>query len=102
MSVYAVLREAGPRWDRAKPRVEQEAWDEHAVFMDALADEGFVLVGGPIGGGPTTLLIVTAQSESEIRSRLAEDPWTPMEILLIASIEPWEILLGKAPGSTLV
>jgi hypothetical protein len=30
---------------------EQDAWDEHAAFMEALVDDGFVVLGGPIGEG---------------------------------------------------
>ncbi len=69
--------------------------------MNALAEDGFVVVGGPVGGGPKTLLVVDATDEAEIRSRLDDDPWTAMGLLVIASIEPWEILLGSAPVSTL-
>jgi len=41
------------------------------------------------------LLIVRAGSEGEIEARLAEDPWTPLEMLSIAKIEPWQIWLGR-------
>jgi uncharacterized protein YciI len=46
--------------------------------MDALAEEGVVILGGPIGDGDgeNALLIVDAKSEAAIRARLAEDPWT--------------------------
>jgi hypothetical protein len=44
---------------------------------------------------------VDAGDEAEIRSRLDDDPWTAMGLLAIASIEPWEILLGSAPVNTL-
>jgi uncharacterized protein YciI len=91
---FAVVREAGPGWDPARPLREQPAWPEHAAFMDALADEGFVVLGGPLAPDGRTLLIVGAQDEAEIRARFADDPWTPLDVLRIASVEPWEILLG--------
>jgi uncharacterized protein YciI len=97
MGRFAVIREAGPGWDSAKPLREQEAWPEHAAFMNALDEEGFVVLGGPVGGGPKTLLMVEAPSEEEVRRRLAEDPWAPLGLLTVASVEPWEILLGKEP-----
>jgi uncharacterized protein YciI len=68
----------------------------HAEFMDGLVDDGFVLLGGPVGDGMRFLHIVDAQSEREVKDRLAEDPWTPTERLRTASIEPWEILLGRS------
>jgi hypothetical protein len=55
-----------------------------------------VLLGGPVGDGTRFLHIVRAQSEREVKDRLAEDPWTPTERLRTASIEPWEILLGRS------
>jgi uncharacterized protein YciI len=74
---------------------EQENWDAHARFMNALVDDGFVVLGGPLGDGLEVLLIIAAESEKEIRTRLADDPWTPMELLPIAKVERWEVLLGR-------
>jgi hypothetical protein len=47
MTYYAVTREPVERWDSSRPMREQDKWDEHAAFMDGLADEGFILLGGP-------------------------------------------------------
>jgi uncharacterized protein YciI len=73
---------------------EQEKWAEHAAFMNALADDGFVVLGGPLDDGARVLLIIDADSEGAIQTRLAADPWTPMGLLRIAKVERWEILLG--------
>jgi uncharacterized protein YciI len=79
------------------PLRQQEQWEAHAAFMDALADEGFVVLGGPLGKGEKTfLLIMAAESEQTIESRLANDPWTPLRLLRTASIERWEILLNAS------
>ena len=91
---YTVIRECGENWDYSLPMRKQEKWDEHARFMDALADEGFIVLGGPLGDGGKVLLIIKAESEQEIEARLADDPWTPMGLLRIAKVERWEILLG--------
>ena len=92
---YAVLRERGENWDARLPLRQQEQWDEHAAFMDALAEDGFVILGGPLGDGEKFLLIIAAESEQAIEVRLADDPWTPLHLLRTASVERWEILLGK-------
>jgi uncharacterized protein YciI len=62
--------------------------------MDALAEEGVVVLGGPIGegDGDNALLIVVADSEAEIRARLAEDPWAD-GVLIIESVRPWSVWL---------
>jgi hypothetical protein len=51
MTSFAVLRERGAAWDASRPLAEQPGWDEHASFMNALAEEGFVVLGGPLGDG---------------------------------------------------
>ena len=95
MSYYAVTERQGAKWDPARARREQDNWDEHAAFMDALVEDGFVVLGGPIGDGDEVLLIVRAESEAEIEARLDEDPWFPMDVLRIARIERWQIWLGN-------
>jgi uncharacterized protein YciI len=72
---------------------EQTEWAEHAEFMDALAAEGLIVLGGPIGSGEDTLLIFNAAGEDAIRARLEPDPWTISGLLEIGRIEAWTILL---------
>jgi uncharacterized protein YciI len=95
---FAVIRERGPAWDLSCAMREQDAWAEHAEFMDGLAAEGFVVLGGPLGDGKRTLLIVEAESEHAIHDRLAADPWTPMDLLRVESVERWEVLLQPRVG----
>ena len=72
---------------------QQTLWAEHAAFMNALAADGFVVLGGPVGDGAEVLLIVAASSEDAIRARLRDDPWSPAGLLEIVRVEPWTILL---------
>ena len=73
---------------------EQKRWSDHARFMDALAEEGFVVLGGPLGEGEKRfLLIFNADREGDVVARLAADPWTQMRLLRVTKIELWEILL---------
>jgi hypothetical protein len=91
------LRQAGPAWRPGRPLEEQSGWEAHAAFMDALVDDGFVVFGGPIGGGPRVVHAVEAGSEDEIRATLARDPWHETH-LLVDTVEPWTIRLdGRAP-----
>jgi uncharacterized protein YciI len=84
----------GPAWDHSRRRREQDGWDEHAAFMDALAAEGFVVLGGPVGAGDGdyALLVVSAKDEGAVRARLADDPWADT-VLKIATVEPWSVWL---------
>ena len=104
MSYFAVTREAGPAWTDGKGAFEQPAVAEHAAYMNALADEGAVVVAGPVAGSEhgrvRVLLIADADSEAEVRRRLADDPWERAERVVTSSIEPWNILVGAVRIST--
>lgn len=87
----------GPGWDPTRGRREQDRWGEHAEFMDGLVDEGFVVMGGPVGDGARVLLVIDAPDEAAIEARLAADPWEPLELLRTASVEEWDVLLERRP-----
>jgi uncharacterized protein YciI len=91
---YLVTQAKGPAWNPARPRREQAGWDEHAAFMDALAAEGVVVLGGPVGegDGDDALLVMDLPSEAAVRQRLTLDPWAD-SVLVIKSIRPWSVLL---------
>jgi hypothetical protein len=78
---------------------EQDAWREHAVFMNALHRDGFIVLGGPLGGTSDVLLIARASDEDEIRARLAEDCWALNGLLRIKHIAPWALRLGTLDPS---
>ena len=94
MNYLAVTREHGPAWDRSRQMREQDKWSEHAAFMEALVDDGFIVLGGPIGDGTRTLLIVDALDRGAVDARFADDPWTELGLLRVANVERWEVLLG--------
>jgi uncharacterized protein YciI len=98
-NLFLVTRACGPAWDRSRRRREQDGWDEHAAFMDRLAAEGFVVMGGPVGDpdGDDALLVVDAEGEAAIRARLADDPWGP-DMLTVENIRPWHVWLRGPQG----
>jgi uncharacterized protein YciI len=98
MSLFAVTREAGPGWTEGKGAFEQPEVNDHVAFMTTLADEGFVLLAGPLAGTEQdrirVLLIADAGSESDIHRRLDDDPWVRTQHLVTTSVEPWNLLVG--------
>src|SRR5258708_21282927 len=101
MANFAVRLVHGPRWDSSRQIREQEGWDGHAAFMDGLVDDGFIVLGGPVGDGEQTLHVIEATDENEIRARLAGDPWASAGLLQIGTIELWALWLdsrGKNPA----
>jgi hypothetical protein len=92
--LFAVIVTRGPRWDDDRTMDEQDDWRLHADFMNGLVTEGFVLQGGPLTGTRDVLLIVQAENEAEIETRLAPDVWRVKELLRTRQIAPWWLRLG--------
>jgi hypothetical protein len=87
-----VLRQSGPEFDRSRPLEEQSRWPEHAALMDALVDDGFIVLGGPLADDGRVALAVEAASPEAVRETLARDPWSETH-LRVDTIEPWTIRL---------
>ena len=94
MPLFAVIRTRGPAWQASQPLEDQVDWPSHASFMNGLAGEGVVLLGGPLEGTRDVLLVMKAESPSEIRAQLADDPWSASGLLRITQISPWTLRLG--------
>jgi uncharacterized protein YciI len=99
MAIFAVTLVHGPNRDASRPIREQQAWDQHAAFMDGLVAEGMIILGGPLGDGEQTLHAVEAADEREFETRLGEDPWASMGLLQIGSVQPWALWLDGRHGS---
>jgi hypothetical protein len=96
---YVVLRRRGPMWDPALPLEQQFGWDDHAVFMDGLVEQGFVVLGGPLADEERVVLVVEAESEDDVWTTLARDPWHGSHLVL-ASVDRWTIRLdGRNPAT---
>ena len=92
--LFLVRVERGGPWDWSKDMREQDRWTEHAHFMNALVDDGLILLGGPLEGGRDAFHVVDAPSEDALRARFAEDPWARNGMLTITNVERWTILLA--------
>jgi uncharacterized protein YciI len=95
MANFALMLVHGPGWDTSRPIRQQAAWAQHAAFMDGLVDDGFIILGGPLGDGERTLHVVEAADPGEIETRMAQDPWAETGLLRIGSIEPWSLWLDS-------
>jgi uncharacterized protein YciI len=103
MSYFAVIREAGPGWADGKATMEQPGIEDHAGFMNGLAEHGSLVLAGPLAGTEhdriRALLIINAASEDEINHLLADDPWTASGQLEITNIESWNLFVGAPTHS---
>jgi len=95
--LFAVFHARGPAWDASRTLEQQAGWDAHAAFMDALAADGFIAVGGPLEGSGEAMLIVRAGDPDEAVRRLAPDPWKTSGHLVVRACWHWDVRLGTRP-----
>jgi uncharacterized protein YciI len=89
---HVLVHRSGPEWKDGAPLEEQSGWEAHADFMDGLVEQGFVVLGGPLSDEFRVVQVVEAESEDEVRSTLARDPWSGSH-LVVAAVEPWTLRL---------
>jgi uncharacterized protein YciI len=61
--------------------------------MDALVEDGFIVLGGPLEGDRDVLHVAEAPSKEAVHERLAGDNWTQDGKLETVSVEQWTVLL---------
>ena len=91
---HVVISQSGPEWNPALPLEQQSGWDEHAAFMDGLVAHGLIVLGGPIGNERRVVHVVEADSDEDVRTAFAADPWHESH-LHIEAIEPWTLRLDS-------
>lgn len=90
---YAAFLRPGALWDPNKPVREQAFWHEHAHYIDALFDQGRILLAGPFADRTGSLVIVAADSADEVYEMYRRDPWTEQDVMAIADVKEWTIFL---------
>jgi uncharacterized protein YciI len=89
---HVVVARTGPQWLTGRTVEEQTGWTEHAAFMDALVNAGFIVLGGPLDDERRVVHAIEAESEAAVRETLAGDPWSETH-LQVEAVEPWTIRL---------
>jgi len=110
---FVVVREQGRGWDPLRSMREQDYWQDHVAFVNGIADDGSMLLGGPlseidengvsvdptepVGDARTyrALVVLEADSERELERLLEDDPWSKHRVLETAAIYRWEMLVGE-------
>jgi uncharacterized protein YciI len=89
---HVVLTRSGADFQHGVPLEQQTRWPEHAAYLDALVDSGFVVLGGPLPDERRVVIAIQAASEEDVRAVLAQDPWSGTH-LQVDSVEVWSIRL---------
>jgi uncharacterized protein YciI len=66
---------------------------KNTQFMDALFEAGRVILGGPFSYRTGSLVIVTAENAARVHDDFRADPWAEQDLLVVAEVKGWMILL---------
>ena len=92
---FATVLERGERWDTSRPMRQQEQWEEHMAFLDALSDDGLILGADHwVRGRTDSSSSLPPKHQHATEACLTGDPWTRLGLWRTASVERWEVLLG--------
>lgn len=94
---YAVRFLPGPKWVAGKSLKEQPGIGAHIANMQALAEKGALVCGGPFLDGTGGLAVVRAASPQDAEALVRADE-SVTGGLLVPEIHPW--LLAMAPAVT--
>jgi hypothetical protein len=94
-TLFLVFRDPGPAWVPGRTTREQPGWEEHALFMDRIFDQGRIVLGGPYADSSRVLLIVRAGNRAEAAGLFLEDPWTESGILGASEAVEWKVFLDS-------
>jgi uncharacterized protein YciI len=94
-TLFLVFRDPGPSWVPGVPTRRQPLWDEHAAFMDALFEQGRVVLGGPYADYSRALVIVEARDVEEASALFRDDPWEEAGILVAGDVVEWTVFLDS-------
>jgi len=99
------LYEPGPAWVRDLSPHQQPGIEEHAVYMDKLAAEGKLRLGGPLLTDPQrmelsgALLVIDADSLEEARALVTADPALKAGLMKLKELHHFLVYVGGlAPG----
>ncbi len=62
-------------WDHSREAHEQDGFADHVAYMGKLEADGFIAVAGLLQDSSDIVFVFRADSEEEVRERLAGDPW---------------------------
>lgn len=86
-------------WDDSKPPQEQDGFADHAAFMHRLEVDGFIAMAGLLQDTFDVLFILLADSEKEVRERMAQDPWQQEGRTKLTRVEEAQFRIGAPEGA---
>jgi hypothetical protein len=86
-------------WDHSKAPQEQDGFAQHAAYMGRLEEEGIIAMAGLLQESSDVLFVFLADSEEELRARLADDPWQQDGHAGLVRLEEAQFRIGAPQGA---
>jgi hypothetical protein len=96
--LFAAFVHRAGAWIPDRTPQEQAGFPDHAKFVGELEASGFIAQAGMMKPSNDVLFIFRADSEEEVRRRMAEDPWQKDGHARLGRVEDVQFRIG-APGS---
>jgi len=91
---FAAIVQRTDIWDRSKEAHEQEGFAGHAAFVGSLEADNFVAMAGLMEPSTDVLFVFFANSEAEVRERMAQDPWQQDGHVKLVRVEEVNFRIG--------
>ena len=95
--LFAAFVHRSDAWIAGVPPQEQAGFPDHAKFVGELEASGFIAQAGLMQPSNDVLFIFRADSEAEVRERMAQDPWQKDGHARLGRVEEVMFRIG-APG----
>ena len=86
-------------WDHARQAHEQDGFADHAAYMGKLESDGTIAMAGLLQETSDVVFVFLADSEDEVRTRLAEDPWQQDGHARLVRLEEVQFRIGAPAGA---
>jgi len=95
--LFAAFVHRSDAWIQNLPPQEQAGFADHAKFVGELEAAGFIAQAGLMQPSNDVLFVFRAESEADVRRRMAQDPWQKDGHAKLGRVEEVLFRIG-APG----
>jgi hypothetical protein len=92
---FAAIVHRTSKWDNSIPPEQQPGFAGHLEYMGGLEKSGFIVLAGLLTSTNDVLFVFRAESEAEVRERLAMDPWQRDGKVVLTRMEPLALRIGN-------
>lgn len=99
MKQFAVIVHRTSTWDRTKAPEQQAGFGDHVAHMGGLEKSGVIALAGLMLPSNDVLFVFNANSEAEVRSHFAADPWQRAGLVRVERIEELALRIANFASS---